>query len=226
MVLGCYFADQGAGRASRRSCARRAASARRPARLWKDASTSASLAEVEMALLTGSVELPHADLVLVRAAARGRGRASRAGSGPRSAGCCSTASCRGRWWPSSASRTTTDEEEGAVASWCFESYRRAGLAETVDVPRPAQGVRLPLRHAGGVSIGIEDLEIPAEKAELLNEADERVERFQRAYKTGKITIGERYNKVIDTWTHANNDVAEAMVNSMRESHAAGSTRCS
>ena len=43
---------------------------------------------------------------------------------------------------------------------------------------------------------------------------------------GNITNGERYNKVIDTWTHANTDVADAMVNAMRESHAAGSTRCS
>ena len=44
-----------------------------------------------------------------------------------------------------------------------------------------------------------------------------VERFQRAYNTGQITFGERYNKVIDAWTHANNDVAEAMVNNMRKS---------
>ena len=40
-------------------------------------------------------------------------------------------------------------------------------------------------------------------------------RFQKAYNTGQITFGERYNKVIDAWTHANNDVAEAMVNHMR-----------
>jgi DNA-directed RNA polymerase beta' subunit len=70
---------------------------------------------------------------------------------------------------------------------------------------------------GGVSIGIEDLEIPTEKETLLEEAEERVERFQRAYNTGNITNGERYNKVIDTWTHANNDVADAMVKAMRES---------
>ena len=70
---------------------------------------------------------------------------------------------------------------------------------------------------GGVSIGIEDLQIPSEKETLLEEAEERVERFQRAYKTGNITNGERYNKVIDTWTHANNDVADAMVKTMRES---------
>ena len=62
-----------------------------------------------------------------------------------------------------------------------------------------------------------DLEIPAEKSPLLHDAEARVERFQRAYSTGQITFGERYNKVIDAWTHANNDIAEAMVSTMRKS---------
>ena len=44
-----------------------------------------------------------------------------------------------------------------------------------------------------------------------------MQRFQRAYNTGQITFGERYNKVIDAWTHANNDVAEAMIKHMRAS---------
>src|SRR5256885_17099391 len=61
----------------------------------------------------------------------------------------------------------------------------------------------------------EDLEIPAEKASLLHDAEGRVERFQRAYATGQITFGERYNKVIDAWTHANNDIADAMVKTMQ-----------
>src|SRR5256885_11248087 len=55
----------------------------------------------------------------------------------------------------------------------------------------------------------EDLEIPAEKSSLLHDAEGRVERFQRAYATGQITFGERYNKVIDAWTHANNDIARS-----------------
>jgi DNA-directed RNA polymerase subunit beta' len=71
---------------------------------------------------------------------------------------------------------------------------------------------------GGISIGIEDLHIPAEKEPLLQEATERVERFQRAYQTGNITNGERYNKVIDTWTHANSDIADAMVRAMAKSN--------
>ncbi len=99
----------------------------------------------------------------------------------------------------------------------LQSYRRAGLADTVTFLDRLKDFGFRFATMGGVSIGVEDLEIPAEKAELLSEADARVKRFQRAYNTGQITFGERYNKVIDAWTHANNDVAEAMINSMRVS---------
>ncbi len=99
----------------------------------------------------------------------------------------------------------------------LQSYRRAGLADTVTFLDRLKDFGFRFATMGGVSIGVEDLEIPAEKAELLAEADARVKRFQRAYNTGQITFGERYNKVIDAWTHANNDVAEAMINSMRVS---------
>jgi len=99
----------------------------------------------------------------------------------------------------------------------FESYRRAGLASTVEFLDYLKEFGFRYATMGGVSIGIEDLVIPAEKAPLLADAEARVERFQRAYTTGQITFGERYNKVIDAWTHANNDIAEAMVGTMRKS---------
>ncbi|MGH7622806.1 MAG: DNA-directed RNA polymerase subunit beta', partial [Gemmatimonadaceae bacterium] len=99
----------------------------------------------------------------------------------------------------------------------FEAYRQEGLASTVQFLDRLKEFGFRYATMGGISIGIEDLEIPTEKETLLEEAEERVERFQRAYNTGNITNGERYNKVIDTWTHANNDVADAMVKAMRES---------
>jgi DNA-directed RNA polymerase subunit beta' len=67
------------------------------------------------------------------------------------------------------------------------------------------------------------MEVPPEKQEILREAEEQVARFQRAYSSGFISNGERYNKVIDTWTHANNDVADAMVRRL-ETPRRGSTR--
>jgi DNA-directed RNA polymerase subunit beta' len=105
----------------------------------------------------------------------------------------------------------------ALGELVFESYRKAGLSATVSFLDRLKDFGFRNATRGGVSIGIEDLHIPAEKETLLREAEQRVERFQRAYQTGNITNGERYNKVIDTWTHANNDVADAMVKAMRES---------
>jgi len=99
----------------------------------------------------------------------------------------------------------------------FESYRGAGLAATVQFLDLLKEFGFRYATMGGVSIGVEDLEIPAEKSQLLHEAEQRVERFQRAYATGQITFGERYNKVIDAWTHANNDIADAMVKTMLRS---------
>src|SRR5687768_5203025 len=105
----------------------------------------------------------------------------------------------------------------ALSELVFESYRHAGLSKTVQFLDRLKEFGFSNATRGGISIGIEDLHIPEEKQTLLAEAEQRVERFQRAYQTGNITNGERYNKVIDTWTHANSDVADAMVKAMRES---------
>ncbi|HEY4733755.1 MAG TPA: DNA-directed RNA polymerase subunit beta', partial [Gemmatimonadaceae bacterium] len=111
-----------------------------------------------------------------------------------------------------------DMKKKALGELVFESYRKSGLQGTVPFLDRLKEFGFRYATRGGVSIGIEDLHIPAEKETLLSEAEERVNRFQKAYQTGNITNGERYNKVIDTWTHANNDVADAMVRAMRESN--------
>jgi len=108
--------------------------------------------------------------------------------------------------------------KGALSEMVFESYRRAGLAETVQFLDRLKNFGFAHATRGGVSIGVEDLEIPHAKVEILQQAQARVERFQKAYGAGQITFGERYNKVIDAWTHANTDIAEAMVAGLSKSH--------
>jgi DNA-directed RNA polymerase subunit beta' len=105
----------------------------------------------------------------------------------------------------------------ALGELVFEAYRRCGLRDSVAFLDQLKQFGFRNATRAGVSIGIEDLHIPKEKESLLEEAGTRVERFQKAYSTGNITNGERYNKVIDTWTHANTDIADAMVKAMRES---------
>ncbi|HJQ12585.1 MAG TPA: DNA-directed RNA polymerase subunit beta', partial [Gemmatimonadaceae bacterium] len=119
--------------------------------------------------------------------------------------------------PKSIAFQNREMKKKALGELVFESYRKEGLQGTVPFLDRLKEFGFRYATHGGVSIGIEDLHIPAEKETLLSEAEDRVNRFQKAYQTGNITNGERYNKVIDTWTHANNDVADAMVRAMRES---------
>jgi DNA-directed RNA polymerase subunit beta' len=107
--------------------------------------------------------------------------------------------------------------KGALSAVVFESYRRAGLSETVQFLDRLKDFGFAHATRGGVSIGVQDLEIPPEKATILEGAQARVDRFHRAYSAGQITFGERYNKVIDAWTHANTDIAEAMVSGLAKS---------
>src|SRR5690554_7723556 len=63
----------------------------------------------------------------------------------------------------------------------------------------------------GVSIGIDDMTIPEEKAGILEEAESEVLEIQQQYQSGLVTAGERYNKVVDIWSRTNERVAKAMM---------------
>jgi DNA-directed RNA polymerase subunit beta' len=99
----------------------------------------------------------------------------------------------------------------------FACFTEAGLSATTEFLDNLKSFGFRYATLGGISVGIEDLEVPEEKYEILSDADEQVGRFQKAYASGYISNGERYNKVIDTWTHANNDVADAMVRHLERS---------
>ena len=63
----------------------------------------------------------------------------------------------------------------------------------------------------GVSIGIDDMTIPPEKAQIVGEADKEVNDIQEQFASGLVTAGERYNKVVDIWSRTNERVAQAMM---------------
>ncbi|MHB1169209.1 MAG: DNA-directed RNA polymerase subunit beta', partial [Longimicrobiales bacterium] len=100
----------------------------------------------------------------------------------------------------------------------FQAYRTVGLRRTTEFLDSLKDFGFRFATMGGISVGLVDLEIPMEKDEILKDAEEEVARFTRAYQNGVISNGERYNKVIDTWTHANNDVADAMVRRLERSN--------
>ena len=63
----------------------------------------------------------------------------------------------------------------------------------------------------GVSIGVDDMIVPDTKSERLATAEQEVKSIQEQYSSGLLTDGERYNKVVDIWTHASEVVADEMM---------------
>jgi DNA-directed RNA polymerase subunit beta' len=100
----------------------------------------------------------------------------------------------------------------------FQAYRQVGLRRTTEFLDALKDFGFRFATMGGISVGLVDLVVPDEKDAILKDAEEEVARFTRAYQNGVISNGERYNKVIDTWTHANNDVADAMVRRLERSN--------
>ena len=67
----------------------------------------------------------------------------------------------------------------------------------------------------GASVGIDDMVIPAAKKDIIDAAEAEVIEIQEQFQNGLVTAGERYNKVIDIWSNANEKVAKAMMDNLK-----------
>ncbi|MEE9357701.1 MAG: DNA-directed RNA polymerase subunit beta', partial [Sedimenticolaceae bacterium] len=100
----------------------------------------------------------------------------------------------------------------AISSLIDACYRRVGLKETVIFADQVMYMGFRFATKAGVSIGMNDMIIPDEKERILAAAEREVKEIQLQYASGLVTNGERYNKVVDIWSHTNDQVAKAMMN--------------
>ena len=99
----------------------------------------------------------------------------------------------------------------AISSMVNACYRRLGLKDTVVFADQLMYLGFRQAARAGVSIGVNDMVIPPEKAEILAAAETEVKEIENQYSSGLVTNGERYNKVVDIWSHTNDQVARAMM---------------
>lgn len=93
-------------------------------------------------------------------------------------------------------------------------YDEHGFAETAELINKIKDFGYHYGAMAGVSVGIEDLEIPAAKKEILAKADEEVAQIDADYKSGKIINEERYRKTIAVWSEATEAVTKAMMDGL------------
>jgi len=90
-------------------------------------------------------------------------------------------------------------------------YRDVGLKETVIFADQLMYTGYKYSTRSGSSIGVNDFVIPDEKATIIGQANSEVEEIEAQFASGLVTQGEKYNKVIDIWSRANDLVAKAMM---------------
>ena len=91
-----------------------------------------------------------------------------------------------------------------------------GFAEACEFLDGIKNLGYRMAYEAGLSFNLDDIIIPKEKAELIEKGNQEVQQITDNYNMGFITDNERYNQVIDTWTHVNNDIGNILLKQMTE----------
>jgi DNA-directed RNA polymerase subunit beta' len=91
------------------------------------------------------------------------------------------------------------------------SFRKCGLKETVVFADKLLQNGFRLATKAGISIAIDDMLVPPQKADIIGRAEKEVKEIEQQYVSGLVTAGERYNKVVDIWGKAGDEVSKVMM---------------
>ena len=104
----------------------------------------------------------------------------------------------------------------ALADLIDKTFRLCGGKKTVLLADALKNYGFKYSTLAGISICLDDLVIPKSKENLLGKARQRVEEIRNQYDEGLITDSERYNKVVDIWTHCGDQVAKEMMSNLEK----------
>ena len=102
----------------------------------------------------------------------------------------------------------------AISRLLDAAYRNCGLKDTVVFADQIMYTGFQYATKSGCSIGVNDFVIPAAKTTIINDAESQVKEIEQQFATGLVTQGEKYNKVVDIWSRANELVAKAMMDNL------------
>ena len=102
----------------------------------------------------------------------------------------------------------------SISSLIDVSYRKCGLKKTVIFADRLMYMGYEFSTKSGASLCVDDFVIPEQKHEYVNEAEGEVKDIEAQFASGLVTKGEKYNKVIDIWTRANDVIAKSMMDNI------------
>jgi DNA-directed RNA polymerase subunit beta' len=94
------------------------------------------------------------------------------------------------------------------------AFRRCGLRETVIFADKLMQAGFGMATRAGISFGVHDMRIPTQKHEMIQSAENEVKEIESQYTSGLVTVGERYNKVVDIWSRCGEQVGKVMMDQL------------
>src|SRR5215470_9829200 len=198
ITLGCYYITQ---------------NPRTPKKDGHHLPLFADASEVEFAMVEGTIKTH--DRILFKNPDRGR----QTSLGNPDATVIETTAGRdifNQIWPKELGFFNRPAGKKQLSDIIWRCYQIAGPAVTVETLDKLKELGFKEATRAGISIGIEDMIIPKRKESELDNAYKQVKQVDQQYRRGIITDGERYNKIIDIWTHAGDQISNVMFREIEE----------
>ncbi|MBO4714800.1 MAG: DNA-directed RNA polymerase subunit beta' [Verrucomicrobia bacterium] len=121
-------------------------------------------------------------------------------------------------WPLELGFYNKAAGKNQIASLISACYKKCGHAKTIETLDHLKEFGFRYATVAGVSIGIDDMIIPDEKNQQIEAAQKQVDETEKQFSRGIITSGERYNKIVDIWTHCGDEIAKVMLKTLKDNH--------
>ncbi len=121
-------------------------------------------------------------------------------------------------WPEELGYINRVAGKSTLGELIWTCYKICGHEKTVVMLDRLKELGFRSATRSGCSIGIDDMIIPKEKEQEIHTAQKQITEVEKQYRKGVITPGERYNKVIDIWTHCTDKIANVMLDTLKNNH--------
>ncbi len=121
-------------------------------------------------------------------------------------------------WPVELGFPNRPVKKAELGDLIWKCYKICGHEKTVIMLDKLKELGFREATRAGVSIGIDDMIIPKEKDQEIESAQKQIREVEKQYRKGVITPGERYNKIIDIWTHCTDQIANVMLRTLEANH--------
>lgn len=113
-------------------------------------------------------------------------------------------------------RYDTAYEKNALRSLVVETFKQLGIERTAKLLDALKNYGFELSTTSGITIGIDDVAIPSKKAELIREAEAKLEKINAAFDRGFVTEQERYSQVVRLWNDTTDEVRQAVFDNFKD----------